>query len=62
MIMIPGAVSILEHEAYADNPAGGDNLWRKLDHNIRVAEEIPWHHAGSGLAGREEYEEEKSQS
>ena len=62
MIIIPGAVSILEHEAYADNPAGGDNLWQKLDQNICVEEEIPWHHAGSGAAGRVEDEEEKFQS
>ena len=62
MIILPGAVSILEYEAYADNPAGGDNLWQKLDQNICVEEEIPWHHAGSGAAGREEDEEEKFQS
>ena len=62
MIILPCAVSILENEAYADNPAGGDNLWQKLDQNICVEEEIPWHHAGSGAAGREEDEEEKFQS
>ena len=62
MIILPGAVSILEYEAYADNPAGGDNLWQKLDQNICVEEEIPWHHAGSGLAGRKEDEEEKFHS
>ena len=62
MIILPGAVSILEYEAYADNPAGGDNLWQKLDQNICVEEQIPWHHAGSGLAGMGEDEEEKFQS
>ena len=62
MIILPGAVSILEYEAYADNPAGGDNLWLKLEHNYCVEEELPWHRAELGLAGRGEDEEEKFQS
>jgi hypothetical protein len=62
MIILPGAVSILEYEAYADNPAGGDNLRQKLYQKICVEEEIPWHHVGSGAAGREEDVEEKFQS
>jgi hypothetical protein len=62
MIILPGAVSILEYEAYADNPAGGNNLRQKLDHNTRVEEEIPLHRAGSGGVGREEDGEENFQS
>ena len=62
IIIIPGAVSMLEYEAYADNPTGGDNLRQKLEQNICVEEEIPLHHAGSGAAGRAEDGEEKFQS